>query len=1089
MTVVPSKMDAGDDDLFAVFDDKVEDNPKAPHTAAASPPPPVERKVDTTDGFSLVAEICGGNTNNGKRPSEEEGGELDIKKRRQEGIMTGLSDMDIKERLGELGKEPKDEDLGEVDASAVAAYQKNKDDEEDVSVTSLVEAAPRIQVHTLETAESCTHEVAVPPGYTFTGLREPTREPAKNYKFTLDPFQSQSVLCIENDQSVLVSAHTSAGKTVVAEYAIALSLKQKQRVIYTTPIKALSNQKYREFYEEFSDVGLMTGDVTINPMASCLIMTTEILRSMLYRGSEVMREVGWVIFDEIHYMRDKERGVVWEETIILLPDNVHYVFLSATIPNARQFCEWIAHLHRQPCHVVYTDFRPTPLQHYVFPAGGDGIHLVVDEHGQFREDNFTTAMAVLENAGDAAKGDQKGKKGGPKEGKEGSNIFKIVKMIMERNFAPVIVFSFSKKECEAYALQMAKLDFNTPEEKKLVDEVFNNAMMVLNEEDRSLPQVENVLPLLKRGIGIHHGGLLPILKETIEILFGEGLLKALFATETFAMGLNMPARTVLFTSTQKFDGKDFRFVTSGEYIQMAGRAGRRGLDDKGIVILMVDEKLSPAAGREIVKGIPDDLNSAFHLTYNMVLNLLRVEEVNPEYMMERSFHQFQNYSSIPKIYNNVKELEERLSTMKIPMEEEVTSYARLRDQLTGLATEFHDWLTKPQYIVPFLQTGRLVRVKAGEQDFGWGAAVNLKRQRPEGDASLEDDTYVVDVLLHVTKETAKSRLPSELIAVGEGEKGEMVVIPLLLNLVQQVSSVRLFIPADLRPLDNRMAVLKSIAEVKKRFPKGVPLLDPVKDMKIGDSKFKEVITKIGTFEKRLFSHPMHSHPDLSALMEKFKAKAAVESDLIAARTTLRKSKSLLQMDELKCMKRVLRRLGYCTASDVIEIKGRIACELSSADELLLTEMMFNGLFNPLTPPQVASILSCFVCGEKSSEMPKLTDALSGSLRTMQDMARRIAKVSREAKLELEEDSYVEKFKPFMMDIVHEWCRGSTFLNLCKMTDMFEGSIIRSMRLLEELLRQMVQASKNIGNTELENKFSESIKLLKRDIVFAASLYL
>ena len=266
-----------------------------------------------------------------------------------------------------------------------------------------------------------------------------------------------------------------------------------------------------------------------------------------------------MIFDEIHYMRDKERGVVWEETIILLPDNVHYVFLSATIPNARQFAEWIAHLHHQPCHVVYTDYRPTPLQHYIFPAGGDGIHLVVDEHGTFREENFNTAMAVLQNAGDAAKGDQRGRKGGMKEG---SNCFKIVKMIMERNFAPVIIFSFSKKECEAYALQMAKLDFNTPEEKKLVNEVFENAMMVLSEEDRGLPQVENVLPLLRRGIGIHHGGLLPILKETIEIMFGEGLLKALFATETFAMGLNMPARTVLFTSAQKFDGKDFRFVTS-----------------------------------------------------------------------------------------------------------------------------------------------------------------------------------------------------------------------------------------------------------------------------------------------------------------------------------------------------------------------------------------------------------------------------------------------------------------------------------------------------------------------------------------------
>jgi len=1071
-----------EEDLFAVFNKESKNDQQINVQCEEH-----EQKAEETgnpikfDSGKLVAEICSSESASVKRQLSDDDNKSILKKPKSEEDMTLMTGLDQNQIENELSKE-----TGILKGNCDDKEQTNEEIDGDHSIISLVEAAPRIRIHTLDTPSSCTHEVAVPPGCEFTNLKQSTREPAKTYPFTLDPFQTQSVLCIENDQSVLVSAHTSAGKTVVAEYAIALSLKSKQRVIYTTPIKALSNQKYREFYEEFSDVGLMTGDVTINPSASCLIMTTEILRSMLYRGSEVMREVGWVIFDEIHYMRDKERGVVWEETIILLPDNVHYVFLSATIPNARQFAEWIAHLHHQPCHVVYTDFRPTPLQHYIFPAGGDGIHLVVDEHGQFREENFTSAMAVLQNAGDAAKGDQRGRKGGMKEG---SNAFKIVKMIMERNFAPVIVFSFSKKECEAYALQMAKLDFNSPEEKKLVDEVFNNAMMVLSEEDRSLPQVENVLPLLKRGIGIHHGGLLPILKETIEILFGEGLIKALFATETFAMGLNMPARTVLFTSTQKFDGKDFRFVTSGEYIQMSGRAGRRGLDDKGIVILMVDEKMSPSAGREIVKGVPDNLNSAFHLTYNMVLNLLRVEEVNPEYMMERSFHQFQNYSNIPKIYENVKDLETQVSGMNVAMEEEVGSYARLRDQLTSLGKEFHSWLTKPQYIIPFVQPGRLVKIKSGDQEFGWGAIVNMKRQKPLNESSLDDDTYVVDVLLHVTKETAKSKVASELCAVQNGQKGEMVVIPLLLPLVQQISSVRLFIPSDLRPVDNRMAVLKSITEVKKRFKENIPLLDPIQDMKIGDKQFKEIIKKIGTFEKRLFGHPLHSNIELPDLLAKYKEKAKIQSDLVAARVNLRKSKSLLQMEELKCMKRVLRRLGYCTASDVIEIKGRIACELSSADELLLTEMMFNGLFNNMTSPQVASILSCFVCTEKSNEMPKLTDALSGPLRTMQDMARRIAKVSREAKLELEEDSYVEKFKPFMMDIVHEWCKGASFLNICKMTDMFEGSIIRSMRLLEELLRQMVQASKNIGNNELENKFAEAIKLLKRDIVFAASLYL
>lgn len=229
----------------------------------------------------------------------------------------------------------------------------------------------------------------------------------------------------------------------------------------------MSNQKYREFTEEFGDVGLMTGDVTINPQASCLVMTTEILRSMLYRGSEIMREVAWVVFDEIHYMRDSERGVVWEESIILLPDAVRFVFLSATIPNAMEFAEWICKIHQQPCHIVYTDFRPTPLQHYLFPAGGDGIHLVVDEKSRFREDNFQRSIAALtENKGDdpsAIQARGKGKKGQTNKGgkQDGpSDIYRIIKMVMMKNYHPVIVFSFSKKECESNALQMSKLDFN-----------------------------------------------------------------------------------------------------------------------------------------------------------------------------------------------------------------------------------------------------------------------------------------------------------------------------------------------------------------------------------------------------------------------------------------------------------------------------------------------------------------------------------------------------------------------------------------------------------------------------------------------------
>uniref|UniRef100_A0A2P2HW43 Superkiller viralicidic activity 2-like 2 n=1 Tax=Hirondellea gigas TaxID=1518452 RepID=A0A2P2HW43_9CRUS len=957
----------------------------------------------------------------------------------------------------------------------------------------LTEELPQIKVHTIDTVDACTHEVAVPPHQNFTPLEAPKHEPAKTYPFVLDPFQKEAILCIDNNQSVLVSAHTSAGKTVVAEYSVAMCLKNKQRVIYTTPIKALSNQKYRDFSEEFTDVGLMTGDVTINPNASCLIMTTEILRSMLYRGSEVTREVGWVIFDEIHYMRDKERGYVWEESIILLNPTVHFVFLSATIPNASQFAQWIVYLHHQPCHVVYTEYRPTPLQHYIFPAGGEGMYLVVDEKSVFKEDNFNTAMTAMKGQPEgapAAFGSQKDsqKKKKKPAGKEGnSDCLKLVKMVMERNFAPLIVFSFSKKECEAFALEISKLDFNQAAEKQLVDEVFNNATAVLSDEDKQLPQVVSVLPLLRRGIGIHHGGLLPIIKETVEILFGEGLIKALFATETFAMGLNMPARTVLFTNVRKFDGQEFRWLTSGEYIQMSGRAGRRGKDDKGIVIMMVDEKMDTAVAKNLVMGKADPMNSAFHLTYNMVLNLLRVEQINPEYILERSFFQFQNFANIPAICERVEKAEAEEERIHVPHYAVVEGYYRTRQAIEGLIKERHAFFIRPQYILPFLQPGRLVKIRNGDDDFGWAVVLKYDKKDNTKDPT-EAPIITVDVILTVSKATADKKVTSLLAPPADGEASVSVVVPVILDLIQDLSAVRLKLPADVSSAEHRAIVIKMVQEAMKRVPEEQFLLDPVKNMKIQDDMFVQIVTKLEKLEARLADHGLNRNPDKDELIELYKKKIQAQTNLRVAETELREAKSVLQLEELKCRKRVLRRMGYATAQDVIERKGRVACELSAADELLITEMLFNGVFNELSAAQTCALLSTFVCDEKSSDSPKLGEELSGPLRQMQEMARRIAKVSLECKLEIVEEDYIEKFRPFLMDVVFDWCNGSSFLEICQKTDIFEGSIIRAMRRLEELLRQMIQAAKAIG-LDLENKFSECVKIIKRDIVFAASLYL
>ncbi|CAL1717312.1 unnamed protein product [Somion occarium] len=828
------------------------------------------------------------------------------------------------------------------------------------------------------------HRVAIPSDYPYVPLIQhvPPATPARDYPFALDDFQQLSIYAIQRNESVLVSAHTSSGKTVVAEYAVAHCLRNRQRVIYTSPIKALSNQKYRDLLAIFGDVGLMTGDITLNPSASCLVMTTEILRSMLYRGSEVMREVAWVIFDEIHYMRDKERGVVWEETIILLPHTVRCVFLSATIPNAMQFAEWICKIHQQPCHVVYTDFRPTPLEHYLFPSGGDRLHLVVSK-GKFLEDNFNAAMGVLQKVEDedAAVISGKGKGGKSRKGmKKGTtDIVKIIETIMRKNYAPVIAFAFSKRECETLALSISAFEFNSTDEQGLVTSVFKNAVDTLAPEDRQLPQINNLLPLLRRGIGIHHGGLLPILKEVTELLFQEGLVKVLFATETFSIGLNMPAKTVIFTSPRKFDGREFRTLSSGEYIQMSGRAGRRGLDDKGVVFTMCDGKLDPIVVKNMIRGEADRLDSAFHLGYNMVLNLMKVEGVSPDYMLQHSFFQFQSQDAIPALEENLRCEEDNMSRITVPDEPLVAEYYGYREQLDQLSAEFKAMITRPEYCLPFLQQGRMIKVKHESYDFGWAVVIGVKelaifnhKAFPQSITPGFQGKYVVSVLLKCSSESSPRpdcdhvlALPAGIRPCESGHNGKLLVVTIGFSAIDAISALRIKMPKDLRPRQARETVQKSIVEVQRRLPDGIPMLDPIVDMKITEDSFRVLVEKIELLEGVLISSPLHNDPRLPELYTLYASKMACQTRIRELKNTIRTTTDALQMEELKGRKRVLRRLGFITPDDVVDIKGRVACEISTGDELLLTELIFNGVFNSLSPEQCAGLLSCFIFQDKS----------------------------------------------------------------------------------------------------------------------------
>ncbi|KAG0641617.1 putative atp-dependent rna helicase dob1 protein [Tuber brumale] len=1048
--------------------------------------------------------------NSGGRPQESDGDSIVAESRtdamsldsapvagERKGTMTSPGNLPLaKRQRRESGADPISTDVFEIDAvrEVPASGGLTSQDTEGKSI---------IIPHQVR------HQVSLPTDYQYKPIENHifVEPPARAYGFTLDPFQRTSVAAIERGESVLVSAHTSAGKTVVAEYAIAQSLRDNQRVIYTSPIKALSNQKYREFSAEFGDVGLMTGDTTINPNATCLVMTTEILRSMLYRGSEVMREVQWVIFDEIHYMRDKARGVVWEETIILLPDKVRYVFLSATIPNAMQFAEWICKTHNQPCHVVYTDFRPTPLQTYLFPAGADGMHLVVDEKGVFREDNFQRAMNFIaekqgDNPGDIngrksrGRGDRKhktntgGNKGGP------SDIYKIVKMIMIKNYNPVIVFCFSKRECESLALQMSSLAFNDDAEKEMVGKVFGNAISSLSEEDRGLSQIQHVLPLLRRGIGIHHSGLLPILKEVIEILFQEGLIKVLFATETFSIGLNMPAKTVVFTNVRKFDGKEQRWVSPSEFVQMSGRAGRRGLDDRGIVILMLDQTLEPAIAREIVKGEQDRLNSAFYLGYNMILNLMRVEGISPEYMLEKCFFQFQNHAGAAGLEKELGELETEKMNTVIEDEPTVREYHDLRQKLDGYTKEMREVINHPNYCLQFMQPGRLVKVKYLNYDFGWGAVVNYtKRLRSRsGEEFSPQESYVVDVLLNIASDTSSLTRPGQELPTGvrppsEGDNGKMEVVPILLSCLASISGLRIFLPKDMKSQEQRNSARKNLDEVKRRFADGISVLDPIENMGIIDDSFKNLLRKIEVLESRLLSNPLHNSPRLKVLYNLYNHKVELQEKIKAVRKRINLAHSVMQLEELRNRKRVLRRLGFIDQSDTIQLKARVACEISSGDELLISELLFNRIFNELSPEQTAALLSCFVFEEKSNTEAKLKPELEKPYKELLDRARVIAKISTDSKLPVAEEEYCQRFKNQLMEVVYTWSQGASFATICKMTDVYEGSLIRMFRRLEELLRQMIMAAKAMGSPELEKKFEDAMGKIRRDIVNSGSLYL
>jgi superfamily II RNA helicase len=476
----------------------------------------------------------------------------------------------------------------------------------------------------------------------------------------LSRFQREAIGAIRGGHNVLVSAPTGAGKTLVAEYAILDAVQRGRRCIFTAPIKALSNQKYRDFRDDPEiDVGLMTGDVTIRPGAQVLIMTTEILRNAIFDSPETLHDVEYVIFDEVHFMDDPERGTVWEESLIFAPPGIRFICLSATISNLVELGAWLCEIRHEEITTVFCDQRPVPLHHRFYTERDGSL-----EPGQLAEARRAQAQAAPPRK---ARGRRSGRRGrGGRRGGSDDNptlppdTMPLFGDLFEAGLMPALVFCFSRKDCERLARRAMRRDFLNADERLRMLELQARVIELFQLEEGMVHG--EVFQMASRGIGYHHAGMLPAHKEVVERFFTSGLIKLLITTETFAVGINMPARTVVFHSLRKFDGVTFDYMRTRDFLQMAGRAGRQGIDDEGLVYTLLSPKdLQEAPVKRLLAGEPEPVESRFRLSFASLLHLVRRlgrERVHEAW--EKSFNSFQHRELTRKQRDRNSRLQQRL---------------------------------------------------------------------------------------------------------------------------------------------------------------------------------------------------------------------------------------------------------------------------------------------------------------------------------------------------------------------------------------------------------------------------------------------
>ncbi|MFT5564291.1 MAG: ATP-dependent RNA helicase HelY [Myxococcota bacterium] len=882
--------------------------------------------------------------------------------------------------------------------------------------------------------------------------------------FTPDAFQVDAMDALDRGRSVLVAAPTGAGKTVVGEYACHTAIKTGGRCFYTTPIKALSNQKLRDLQLRYGDanVGLLTGDRTINGDAPIVVMTTEVLRNMIYEGRD-LSALQAVVLDEVHYLADRSRGAVWEEIIVQLPPHVAVASLSATVSNAEEFGAWLDDV-RGGCEIIVSEHRPVPLRHHyfvndrVYPTFETSKGGIVDEE---RKEAAAQARGGVPNP--EVIGLERRSKSTTHVSKKGRHVKgnrlrwpdrpDVAAELRDRGWLPAIVFVFSRAGCDKAVDEMVRAGarLTTPDEEQEIKLICDTLMADIPASDLTVLRYERFLHALRDGIAAHHAGMVPAFKEAVEVCFQRGLLKLVYATETLALGINMPARTVIIERLEKWNGEGHVMLTPGQYTQLTGRAGRRGLDTTGtaIVLHQRDIPFRQVAGLVGTRSFP--LESSFTPSYNMAVNLLRRHTL-PEArdLIEQSFAQWQANGSVSSLHGTLAEAETGLDGYAGQLRCHLgdwSEYWQLRHDLTSLekqeskerrrrlATDVDDGLRS-------LRPGDVVEVY-GVGKHGLAAVV--------GSSETRAGATVVEV---ITDARTLMRLGSR----------ELDQAP------QVIERVRLPARGSPRTADYR----KQVGILLRAIRQPAPLDDPdgVPIVATGPSD------EVATLRDSLRGHPCHSCDDRKE-HERWQRRA---DTLYGDATKLRGQIQHRTGDLVRTLDKVLEvltALGYVDESPSPTDEGLVLAGLYSEVDILVAEAVRDGVFDGLTGPELAAAAAVLVYQPRGDDQPDKvtlpTRALDAVVDDLDDIVDRIHSHERAAGLPTTRDLDLGFAGP-----AYRWASGRSLEDSLGDLQLTGGDFVRTIKHLADLVGQL----RHVGNESVATAADDALHGLRRGIVEA-----